>query len=163
MKITFFDEPIETVGTPAEVGEIFPSFEVKNSQGETVKSGALLKGTTLISVVPDINTSVCSLQTKHFNQSVDQFEGINFYTISTNTVEDQKHWCAAEGVEKMELLSDADFDFGKKSELLIPDKSIDQRSVWILDETGKVLYRQLLIEQTNEPDYDKALDFLKNL
>ena len=63
----------------------------------------------------------------------------------------------------MELLSDADFNFGKSANLLIPDKNIDQRSVWILDENGKVLYRELLVEQTHEPNYDKALDFLKNL
>lgn len=163
MQITFFDEPLETVGTPVEVGETFPAFEVTNSKGESVKSSNLVKGLTLVSVVPDINTSVCSLQTKHFNQEVDNFDGVSFYTISTNTVEDQKNWCAAEGVEKMELLSDADFNFGKSANLLIPDKNIDQRSVWILDENGKVLYRELLVEQTHEPNYDKALDFLKNL
>lgn len=118
---------------------------------------------TLISVVPDINTRICSISTKHFNQEVDKFAQINFYTISTNTLDQQKDWCAAEGVAKLELLSDADADFGKKMGLYVADKNIDARSIWIVDVDGKVLYQELLSEQKNEPDYQKALAFLTEL
>ena len=59
--------------------------------------------------MPDINTSVCSIQTKTFNKTMDQFPDVNFLTISTNTIKDQQNWCAAEGVKNMQLMSLQDY------------------------------------------------------
>ena len=66
--------------------------------------------TVLISVVPDIDTRVCSLQTKRFNQEAAKLDGVQIITVSNNTVEEQANWCAAEGVE-MEMLHDTEDSF----------------------------------------------------
>lgn len=63
----------------------------------------------------------------------------------------------------MQLLSDKAFDFGKNTGLYVADNDTDARSVWVLDNDGKVLYRELVIEQTNEPDYESVLQFLDSL
>lgn len=140
-----------------------PAFTVKDA-ADTVKTGTqLFTKVSLISVVPDIDTRVCSLSTKRFNQEVDNYNNINFYTISTNTLEQQKNWCAAEGVAKLELLSDATAEFGKAMGLYVEEKGIDARSIWIVDTEGKVLYQELLTEQSDEPNYAKALEFLDSL
>ncbi len=140
-----------------------PAFAVKDA-ADTVKTGTqLFTKVSLISVVPDIDTRVCSLSTKRFNQEVDKYNNINFYTISTNTLEQQKNWCAAEGVAKLELLSDATAEFGKAMGLYVEEKGIDARSIWIVDTKGTVLYQELLAEQSNEPNYAKALEFLDSL
>ncbi|MGC2991135.1 redoxin domain-containing protein, partial [Enterococcus faecalis] len=55
--------------------------------------------TVLICVVPDIDSRVCSLQTKRFNQEAAILVGVQIITVSNNTVEVQGNWCAAEGVE----------------------------------------------------------------
>ena len=47
--------------------------------------------------------------------------------------------------------------------LYIETKGIDARSVWVLDQAGKVVYRELITEQTNEPNYQAVLDFLTKL
>ena len=163
MKITRHDEPLSTNGTPVDVNGVFPEFTVQNAKGENVSSSDLLKKVTFISVVPDINTSVCSISTKKFNQDVDKYSNIAFYTVSTNTIEEQVNWCATEGVKNMQLLSDKAFDFGKNTGLYVADNDTDARSVWVLDNDGKVLYRELVIEQTNEPDYESILQFLDSL
>ena len=36
------------------------------------------------------------------------------------------------------------------------------RAVLVLDESGKVIYSELVPEQGNEPNYEKALEALKN-
>ena len=163
MQVTMKNEPLSTNGEPPKVGEELPSFKVKQADGSIVSMEELVDKPTLISVVPNINTSVCSISTKKFNGEVDKFDGINFYTISTNTPEEQKNWCAAEDVSKMKLLSDDSFDFGKSMGLFIEANKLDSRSVWIVDADKKVLYQELIQELTNEPNYDKALDFLQNL
>lgn len=161
MKVTFKGKNVELIGDPANVNEKFGDFYVINQENERVNSKDLHGKTTLISVVPDIDTSVCSIQTKKFNQKMDNYPEVNFLTISTNTIEEQQNWCAAEKVKNMQLLSDIEGSFGKTSKLLIPTIGILARSVWILDKNGKIIYRQIVDEITDEPNYDKALDQLK--
>lgn len=163
MKITMKNEPLTTNGQPPVVGSNLPDFEVKKADGTIVKMSELINQPTLISVVPNINTSVCSISTKRFNGEVDKYQNINFYTVSTNTPAEQKDWCAAEDVENMELLSDESHDFGEKMGLFVESAGIDARSIWIVDADNKVLYQELINEMTNEPNYDAALDFLNNL
>lgn len=162
MQITRHGHPLDTIGTPPTIGTQLPAFELKNAAGKTVTSAQLLGKRTLISVVPDIDTRVCSIQTKHFNQAVDQFEDVHFYTISTNTIEQQNNWCAAEGVQNMQLLSDEALIFGKAMQLYVPSNHTLQRSIFILEADGTISYAELIIEQTDEPDYAAALNFLKS-
>ncbi|UQS81863.1 thiol peroxidase [Bombilactobacillus folatiphilus] len=160
MKITRNGDEFCTITNFPEVGQKMPNFTVRNSQNKAVQLTELLNQPLLISVVPDINTSVCSLQTKQFNQKMDAYQGINFVTISTNTVEDQAQWCAAEGVKHMQLLSDAQQDFGQKTNLLMADSKLLARSVWVIDPDRTVIYHEIVPEMTHEPNYDQALDQL---
>lgn len=162
MQITRHDQPIETIGTPPAIGEQLPDFNLVTAQHKTVSRDDLIGQLTLISIVPDINTRVCSIQTKHFNTTVDQFDDIHFYTISTNTVAQQQDWCAAEGVHNMQLLSDEQLSFGKAMNLYVPSNNTLQRSIFIVDATGKIGYQELVVEQTQEPDYQAAITFLEN-
>lgn len=163
MQITINGERRRLVGNPPLVGEMFPSFLVENKEGKKVSSQKLLGKVTLLSVVPNIDTPVCSLQTKHFNSQMDRFTDVNFWTISTNTVAQQQKWCAAQGVKKMQLVSDQEESFGNSSQLLIAGEDLLARSVWILDQQGRVVYRQIVAELTDEPDYERALTKLQQL
>nr|WP_054757800.1 thiol peroxidase [Liquorilactobacillus satsumensis] len=162
MKVTMHNAPLDTNSEPPVVGESFPEFSLENDRQQRVTLQGLNGKYVLISVVPNINTRVCSLSTKKFNERVDNFPNIDFLTISTNTADEQKNWCAAENVSEMQLLSDAQGSFGKQLGLYISDKGgIDARSVWIIDHAGKIVYRELIGEQSNEPDYAAALTFLE--
>ena len=163
MDVTINGEVRTLVGNPPAVGEEMPHFKVFDKDGEKIKTRFLFGKPTLISVVPDINTSVCSIQTKKFNEEVDKFKQANFLTISTNTIEEQQHWCAAEGVEHMQLASDHEESFGYALKLLIPEEGILARSVWVMDADGKITYRQICPEIVEEPDYAAAIAALKVL
>lgn len=163
MDLEFKGDTVTTLGQPPLVGEKFPDFKALDKDGKTVELKDLLDKPLLISVVPDINTRVCSIQTKHFNTEVDSHSEINFVTISTNTVEQQSNWCAAEGVKNMRMLSDVNHDFGKNSKLWIEDRDILARSVWVVDTDQKVIYSEILKVQTNEPSYDKVLDQINQM
>lgn len=163
MKVTFQGKNVELIGEPLTVGQQIPDFYVINKDSQKITPADLQGKVTLLSVVPDINTPVCSVQTKKFNQKMDEYPSVNFLTISTNTVDDQQKWCAAENVKNMQLVSDKNESFGKASNLLIPSNGILARSVWILDGNGKIVYRQIVNEITNEPDYGQALTQLKEI
>ena len=163
MQITINGEARDLVGNPPAVGEEIPHFKVFNANHEKVKTREFFDKPTLISVVPSITTSVCSLQTKKFNQQMDEYPNANFVTISVDTPEQQADWCAAEGVKNMQLLSDSEQSFGYSLKVLIPDESVLARSIFVLDVDGKIVYEQVVPELTDEPDYAAALAALEKL
>ncbi|MFD1429096.1 peroxiredoxin [Lacticaseibacillus mingshuiensis] len=161
MKITRHGEAQQTTGEPPMIGHTLPNFTVQTADKTSLTATDFSGQYTLLSVVPDINTRVCSIQTKHFNQDMDEFMGVNFFTISTNTTDEQQQWCAAEGVKNMQLVSDQAHEFGEALGLFVAANGTDARSVWIIDPTGKIVYRQLIEEQTDEPDYQSAMAYLE--
>lgn len=161
MTFSFNGEPVTVPGTQLQVGMSLPTFDVVNAKNQTISTKDLLTNKPLlISVVPNINTSVCSLQTKHFNEKVDQHPNVNFVTISTNTVAEQTNWCAAENVKNMQMLSDTEHHFGDAMGLYVPELNLDLRSVWIINPDGTVKYSEILTEQVQEPNYTEALKYL---
>lgn len=163
MNVLINGEETALVGEPLAVGEALPHFKLEDKNGEKVKTVDLLGQVTLISVVPDLNTGTCSLQTRHFNQTVDQFKNVQFITISTNSVAEQRDWCAAEGVKNMRMLSDEQESFGYATKLYLPVNAWDTRAVYIIDAQGIVRYAQIVSEVSQEPDYDNVLAALSEL
>lgn len=163
MDVLLEGEVTALVGEPLKVGETLPHFKLEDQNGEKVKTADLVGQLMLISVVPDLNTGTCTLQTRHFNQTVDQYEGIQFLTVSTNTVAEQRDWCAAEGVKNLRMLSDEQESFGYATKLYIPSQGFDARAVYIVDADGVVRYAQIVPEVSEEPDYDDALRVLREL
>ncbi|WP_282801903.1 thiol peroxidase [Secundilactobacillus kimchicus] len=163
MKITFNGDPAELETTPPTVGEELPKFKVFDNQNQKVKRADLVGQPLLISVVPDINTSVCSTQTHKFNQQADHYPHATFVTISNNTVAEQEGWCAAEGVAHLQLLSDEELSFGYATGLYLPTVGLLARSIFVVDEAGVITYSEIVPEATHEPNYVAALEALEKL
>lgn len=109
---------------------------------------------TFISVVPDINTRVCSISTKKFNQDVDKYSNIAFTAVLQTQLKNKQI-----GVQ-LKALRICNFFLTKLSILarmlvfmLLITRMLMLAAFELLDNDGKVLYRELVIEQTNEPDY----------
>ncbi|EOH96925.1 AhpC/TSA family protein [Enterococcus moraviensis ATCC BAA-383] len=160
MKVTKKGEEVEIIGTQPEVGSQAPGFSLKNLADKTVNLSDFIGTPVLISVVPDIDTRICSLQTKRFNQEAAQIEDIKFITISNNTKEEQANWCAAEGVD-MEILHDTEGTFGDAYGLFIPEMGRLARGIFVIDKEGKLVYEAISAEIAEEPDYATALEKAK--
>lgn len=163
MEVTFKGQPLSTVGDLPKVGEDIPHFKLFDQDNQRVKTRELFGKGTLFSVVPNINTPVCSMQTRKFNRAMEDYPEVNFITVSTNTVAEQRGWCAAAGLDHIQLMSDYEQSFGYALKLLIPDEAQLARSIIIMDENGKIIYEQVVKEQTHEPDYLAALHVLDQL
>ncbi|MGF2383670.1 thiol peroxidase [Lentilactobacillus otakiensis] len=163
MKITINGKEESMFGDPPEVGEQLPKFKLEDADGNKVKTADIIGRITLISTVPDIDTPVCSVETRKFNQEADKFPDVRFLTISNNTIEQQKNWCAAQGVENLQMLSDESLSLGYAMKLYLPNFGALARTIFIVDATGKIIYRQVVPEIGNEPDYDDALNALKKV
>ncbi|USS87689.1 thiol peroxidase [Fructilactobacillus hinvesii] len=163
MKVKLMDQTVELVGNPPVVGEQFPTFTVQDDQEQSVTLQDLLGKPLVICAVPDLNTDVCSMETKKFNQQADQFPAARFVTVSNNSIAEQTDWCAAKGVKNLAVLSDEEGDFGQATGLYIPSFKHLARAVFVLDATGKITYAEVLAQIAAEPDYKQALAALQEL
>ena len=142
---------------PLKIGDQAADFELEDLKGKVFRLFQLLDKPLIISVVPDINTSVCSVQTRKFNEMMANFEEANFVTVSNNTKEQQASWCAAEGLNLV-MLHDPENTFGQAYGVLIPELNVYARSVFVINSDGKIIYEEIVPEMTHEPDYQKAID-----
>ena len=131
-----------------------PDFSLKDQHGNAVTLSKL-PSPIIMSVFPNINTSVCSVQTRRFNQEAAAHKEITFLSISNNTPEEQANWCAAEGVD-MTIVSDAKNEFGQLYGLVMAEANLLARSVFVIKD-GQIIYAEILHEMTDEPNYEKAL------
>jgi len=152
--------PVQLSGDPPQVGDKAPDFTLVANDFSKVSLGESAGKVRLISVVPSIDTSVCSIQTRRFNQEIDKLpDSVVAYTVSVDTPWAQKRWCGAEGVEKMTLLSDYKGNkFGQDWGLYIEEPlGALARSVFVVDKDGTIAYAQLVPDLGQEPNYDAAL------
>lgn len=158
--VTFKGNPFDLSGTPPQVGDKAPDFTLVKPDLSKVSLADSAGKVRLISIVPSIDTGVCSIQTKRFNQAIDTLpDSVEAYTISVDTPFAQKRWCAAEDAQKMTMLSDyKGGQFGKDWGLYMEEPlGVLARAVYVLDKDGTVAYTELVPEIAQEPDYDTAL------
>ncbi|MBQ4835339.1 MULTISPECIES: thiol peroxidase [Pseudoalteromonas] len=164
-KVTAGGKPVTLLGSGVAVGEQAPSFKVVNADFTPVSLSQFDGKAVVISVVPSLDTGICSLQTKYFNEKVaSEYPNIVMLTISTDLPFAQKRFCKQEGVDKIQTLSDAVWrNFGEQYGLLIKDMGLLSRAVFILDKEHKVKYKQLISNLASEPNYADVIKSLDTL
>ena len=156
-------QQIVLLGDELKVGQQAPDFKVVDNSFKPVRLSDFQGKTLMLSIVPSIDTGICSLQTKRFNEEVAKLpDSVQLLTISTDLPFAQKRFCEQEQVNNMAVLSDAVWrDFGSNYGLLIKDMGLLTRAIIIINQQGKVAYLQLVPELAQEPDYDTALKVLR--
>ncbi len=156
---------VTLLGTQVDIGEQAPNFKVVDKNFTPVQLTDFTGQTLLISVVPSLDTGVCSLQTKRFNdESAKLAKNITLLTISNDLPFAQKRFCKVENIEQIKILSDSVWrDFGEKYGLIIKDMGLLTRAIFIIDEQGKIKYKELVANISQHPDYKKALIAVKDI
>lgn len=152
MDITKRGEKIGAIKDTSVVNEKAVNAVLKDQDRKAVNLDDYRGQTVLLSVFPDINTSVCDLQTRHFFKEAGNYKDVTILNISNNKVEELGEWCATQGIDAT-MLSDEDLDFGKAYGLHIPEVDLLARSTFLIDKEGKLVYKEVLSEITNEPNY----------
>jgi len=163
--VTLHGKPLEISGEVPALGAQAPAFDLVSNSMESVKLSDSDGKIRVLSVVPSIDTPVCSIQTKRFNtEFAGMPDSVVGYTISVDTPFAQGRFCGAEGMDKMQLLSDYKGNtFGRDWGLYIQDMGALARSVFVLDKDGKIVYEEIVPEIAEEPNYDAVLAKVKEL
>jgi thiol peroxidase len=156
--ITFKGGPMTLIGPELKAGDAAPDFNVVDSDLQPVNLASSAGKVRLVSVVPSLDTPVCSDQTKKFGEAMKSLpDDVQVYTVSLDLPFAQGRWCGAEGVEMKTLSDYRDRSFGSSYGVLIKELLLLTRAIFVIDRTDKLAYVEIVGEVTEHPDYDAAI------
>src|SRR5437870_4250466 len=163
-EVKFKDKMYALVGPQLKAGDTAPNFEcVTGLDIQTLASTP--NKARLFSVVPSLDTPVCSQQTKKFDEAVGALKDqVACYTVSLDLPFAQGRFCTAEKITNMQTLSDVrNHSFGKNYGVLIEGLPIPllSRAIFVVDKNNKITYAEYVPEVTSHPNYDNAIAALK--
>ena len=160
-QVTLKGNPVQLSGAELKVGDSAPDFQLQNNALEDVTLATTAGQTRIIATIPSLDTSVCHLETKRFNEEAAKLSGVSILVVSTDLPFGQKRWCGAEGVDKVVTLSDhRTAGFGKSYGVLIEGGPLDRcltRAIFVVGADDKVKYVEYCSEIGSHPDYDAVL------
>ncbi|MGX9987055.1 thiol peroxidase [Chryseobacterium sp. POL2] len=162
--ITFKGNPIHTVGQLPEVGTLAKDFNLVSSDLSEKKLSDYKGKKVVLNIFPSIDTGVCAASARHFNQEASSLENTVVINVSRDLPFALSRFCAAEGLNDVEVLSDFRGRFGEDYGVTLEDSPLSgllSRAVVVLDENGKVKYTEQVPEIGQEPNYNAALEAVK--
>ena len=162
--VTFQGNPLTLLGKEVKAGEKAPEFNVLDNGLSPVSLAKYQGKVVIISAVPSLDTPVCDLETRRFNDEAAKLgEDVVVLTISMDLPFAQARWCGAAGVKHVTTLSDhKEASFGLTYGVLIKELRLLSRAVFVVDRKGIIRYVEMVKEITHEPDYDSALKAVKS-
>ena len=160
-QVTLKGNPVTLVGPELKVGDTAPDFKLQNTNLEDVTLANSAGKTRIIATVPSLDTSVCALETKRFNEEAAKLDGVEVLVVSTDLPFGQKRWCGAENIDKVSTLSDhRTAEFGKSYGVLISGGGLDRclaRAIFVVGPDNVLKYVEYCSEISSHPDYDAVL------
>ena len=158
--ITSGGNPLTLLGKGIKVGDQAPDFQVLDNDLKPVSLSTYSGKTILISSVPSLDTSVCDMETRRFNEEAGKLgDDVIILTISMDLPFAQKRWCGAAGVDRVITLSDhREADFGIKYGVLIKELRLLARAVFLVDKERVIRYVEIVPEVSSEPNYEAAIE-----
>ncbi len=163
--VLFKGNPIRLEGTEIKIGDKAPEFNLLDEGLSPVSLSDFSGKVRLISVVPSLDTQVCEMQTRRFNEEAAKLpEKVVILTVSMDLPFAQKRFCSTHGIDRVRVLSDhRGASFGEAYGVLIPELRLLARSIFVIDDQDIVRYMEIVQEVTTHPDYDKALTAARGL
>ena len=161
---TFAGNPVTLLGNEIKVGDKAPDFTCIKGDLSPFTLNDLDGKIKLISVVPSVDTGVCEVQTIRFNKEVAQLNDVAIITISCDLPFAQTRFCGDKGIDNSIVVSDYNgHSFGLGYGFLMEEFMLLNRGIVVIDKDNTVKYVEYVSENTEHPDYDKALEAVKEL
>jgi len=148
-------------GNEVNVGDLAPIVTVVAKDLSEIQVGGEQGKAQVVVVVPSLDTAVCASETRRFNTEAAKIENASVTVVSMDLPFAMGRFCTTEGIENLEVGSDfRNKDFANAYGVLIADgplAGVTCRAIFVIDASGKVAYKDICNEITEEPNYDGAL------
>lgn len=163
--INWKGNPTDLVGPALAKGQKAPSDWTLVGNDMSAQSAPNMAGQKrIVLTVPSLDTPVCDIETRRFNQEATSVAGVKIYVVSMDLPFAQKRWCGAAGVSNVTTLSDyKDRSFGPAWGTFAPSKGLHARAVFVIGADDVIRHVEYVADATHEPNYAAALDAAKAL
>ena len=151
---------VRTSGELPVEGAAAPGFSLVGGDLEEIRSGDLAGRRVVLNIFPSIDTGVCAMSVRHFNELAASVDDATVLCVSADLPFAQARFCGAEGIDRVVVGSSFRSSFGEDYGVTMLDGPLAgllARAVVVLDADGTVLHSQLVDEIHDEPDYDAAM------
>ena len=152
---------VKLAGKEIKVGDSAPTVKVVAKDLSEIKVGGKSDAVQVIVAVPSLDTAVCASETRRFNTEAAKIEGATVTIVSMDLPFAMGRFCTTEGINNLSVGSDfRDKKFASDYGILIADgplKGLSARAIFVVNKSGKVVYKELCEEITAEPNYEEAL------
>lgn len=159
--ITFKGTAIHTNGELPATGALAPDFNLVKTDLMELSLNELKGKKVVLNIFPSLDTGVCAASVRRFNTEASNLDNVVVLAISKDLPFAHTRFCTTEGIENVKPLSAfRDTEFEKNYGLLITDgplKGLLARAVVLIDESGKVVYSELVPEIAQEPNYEAVM------
>ncbi|MDQ4145015.1 MAG: thiol peroxidase [Actinomycetota bacterium] len=159
---TFLGNPLTLEGSEVKVGDRIPDITLMKPDLTTYSLSEGMGEARLIASVPSIDTPVCDAEIRRLSEEVAKLDNVRILAVSADLPFAQARWCAAQGLDKVTMLSDhRELAFGKALGISIKELRLLGRAIFVLDPEGRVTHVEYVRELTEHPDYEAAVSALK--
>lgn len=161
----FKGTPVHTCGHLPHTGSQAPRFTLTRGDLTELRSEELKGRRIVLNIFPSLDTAVCATSVRKFNQLAASLDNTTVVAVSKDLPFAQSRFCTTEGIEN--LIAASAFrspEFAREYGIEMVDGPLAEllaRAVVIIDETGRIVYTELVPEITREPDYEAAIKALK--
>ncbi|MBN1534628.1 MAG: thiol peroxidase [Spirochaetes bacterium] len=155
--IAFHGNRLALAGAEVKVGDQAPDFTALNTAMAPVKLSDFRGEVVIISAVPSLDTPVCELQTKRFNEEASKLNA-RVLTVSMDLPFAQRRFCDSFTIGNVTTVSDFKVrDFANKYGLYVEELGLIARAVIVVDRKGNITYIEVVPDMGQHPDYDRAI------
>ncbi len=159
-QVTLGGNPVNTVGELPAVGSAAPSYTLAGADLSDVTPDSFGGKKVVLNIFPSVDTPTCAASVRAFNAAVADRDDAVVVCISKDLPFAQARFCGSEGLSNVVTASAFRSDFGTDFGVTLADGKLSglfARAVVVVDESGNVVYTELVPEIAKEPDYDAAL------
>ena len=163
--VTLHGSPLHLIGQELNVGDAAVDVTLGGNDLQPVKLSDFSGKIIILATVPSLDTQVCDLETRTFNKTATNISSdIKILVASMDLPFAQKRWCGAGGIKNVITLSDyATGNLGRAYGVLIEELQLLARTIFIINQSGVITYRQIVKEIADEPNYDEVLEAVTGL
>lgn len=165
-KISSRGEIVETSGELPEVGSMAPNFSLRKADLGPVTLSDYRGSRLVLNIFPSIDTPTCATSVRQFNQRASGMPRTKVLCVSADLPFALGRFCGAEGIDNVETASVYRApEFGMDYGVYMAEGRLGgllARAVVVVDETGRVIHRELVPEIAQEPNYEAVVEALRN-
>ena len=153
--------PVTLAGAELKTGETAPDFKLQDTAMQEISLATSGGKTRIIATIPSLDTPVCAMETKKFNEQAGQLSNVEVLVVSMDLPFGQKRWCGAENVANVKTLMRQlrdqvrrrlrRADSGRSARPLPGPRDLRRRR------RGKLKYVEYVKDISEHPNYDAVL------